>query len=253
MKLKLIIPLMALLVFAGCKKATYLESDVKDLTVAIAGQSDTIVLHSDVNDFKLDSAPEWAKSELKDSVLVVTVGKNDSNGERKGVIVVSNGDLKLNIPVLQQFKATHLELPSGNEVKIGKEGGTQTLAVDCDGNVTVEGAEGFEAKCAGGKLTVTAPKNDGAPIKKTIKLVADEFSQEVTVEIAGTICPTCKGTGTVKCKSCGGEGSKFTMEPAPGLYGCRACGGKGYSCRASDAGYRNGSGKQPCPTCKGKK
>lgn len=162
--------------------------------MSIAGQSDTIVLRSDVNDFKLDSIPEWVKPELNDSILVVTVGKNDTNAKREGNIVVADGDLKLIIPVIQYFKATHLELPDGNEVKIGKEGGSKTIAVDCDGDVRIEDADNFDAKYKNGKLSITAPKNDGASSKKKIKLSSDEYSKEVTVILEGNVCGTCNGT-----------------------------------------------------------
>ena len=66
MKTRIIFPLLAFLVLMGCKKATFLESDVESLTAPISGQTDTITLKSDVNDFKLESFPEWTNIILPD-------------------------------------------------------------------------------------------------------------------------------------------------------------------------------------------
>lgn len=249
MKTRIFLCLAALVLLMGCKKATVLESDVESLTVPISGQTDTIRLSSDVNDFKLESFPEWTQTELTDSVLVVKVGKNDSKGERKGEIVVTNGDLKLTIPVVQQFKATHLDLPDGDSISFGKEGGSQTLAVSCDGNVSVEAPEGMQASYADGVLTVSVPENTGGSVKNTIVLTADEFSKEVSVSIEGSICPTCKGSGKIRCKSCGGKGY---IDSYRAILGCEKCGGRGGSTYEGDFNYREGSGKQACPTCGGK-
>lgn len=256
MKLNLIFAAAMLLLLVGCKKATYLESDVKELTMPMVGQSDTINLCSDVNDFTLDSVPAWVKPELNDSILVVTVGKNDTNAKREGNIVVANGNLKLVIPVIQYSKATHLELPDGNAIKIGKEGGSKTIAVDCDGDVQIEGAENFDAKYINGTLSITAPKNDGATFKKKIKLSSDEYSKEVTVILEGNVCATCKGKGKITCPVCGGAG--FISEinnDCPSS--CQKCGGRGilypgtYDWETYD-GSRRGTGKITCPDCNGK-
>ena len=249
MKTRIIFPLLAFLVLMGCKKATFLESDVESLTVPISGQTDTITLKSDVNDFKLESFPEWTNTELKDSVLVVNIGKNDSKSERKGEIVISNGDLKLTIPVVQQFKATRLELPDGESISFGKEGGSKTLAVSSDGNVNVQAPEGIEASYADGVLTVVAPANNGSSMERTIVLTADEFTKKVSVSIEGSICLTCNGTGKIRCKSCGGKG--FT-DSYRAIFGCKSCGGAGASTVEGDFNYREGSGRQTCPSCGGK-
>lgn len=243
-----------LLLLVGCKKATYLESDVKELTIPIVGQSDTIVLRSDVNDFKLDSIPAWVKPELNDSILVVTVGKNDTNAKREGNIVVADGNLKLVIPVMQYSQATHLELPDGNEVKIGKEGGSKTIAVDCDGDVKIEGAENFDAKYENGKLSITAPKNDGATFKKKIKLSSDKYSKEVTVILEGNVCATCNGTGKITCSVCGGKG--FIFRSGEDCHSsCKKCGGRGFICPGPNGweayNGRRGTGKITCPDCNG--
>ena len=260
MKTRIIFPLLAFLVLMGCKKATFLESDVESLTAPISGQTDTITLKSDVNDFKLESFPEWTNTEFKDSVLVVNIGNNDSKSERKGELVISNGDLKLTIPVVQQFKATRLELPDGGEVSIGKDGGTASVAVDCDGEVNVFAPEDLDVSYQNGQLSITAPANEGATETKSITLTADSFSQQVMVTLEGGICPTCNGKGKVKCSSCGGRGY-FPNRTYDGdaMYSCTKCGGVGYlynSDMGGVTGYSNGhhkgSGRITCPTCNGK-
>ena len=72
-----------------------------------------------------------------------------------------------------------------------------------------------------------------------------------TTQTTGS-CKTCKGTGTITCKSCSGYGI-LPDGPRSG-YGCKACGGKGYGNISYDEpGFKLGSGKVKCPTCKGKK
>ena len=251
MKKILVCTLLALAVLSGCKKATYLDSDVKDLTASISGQTDTILLHSDVNDFKLESVPDWAIAELNDSVLIVKVGKNDAGARRKGEIVVTNGDLRLAIPLLQQFNATHLTLPEGEEVRIGKEGGSKTLAVDCDGDVKIEGAEGFDATYKNGQLTITAPQNEGASIKKTLSLTSGPFMQKVEVVIEGTVCARCNGKGTVKCPKCNGNGFIFAYNEDCHK-SCSNCGGSGFVCPGPNGwDGKKGKGRITCPDCHG--
>lgn len=238
-----------MLLFTGCKKATYLKSDVTDVTIPLQGQNDTIVLQSDVNDFEIEKVPDWVKTELNDSILILTVGLNDSKSQRKGEIVIANGDLKLNIPITQNYKATHFSLPDGNILELSKDGGTASLNLDCDGDINIENADSLNLLIRSGKLIVSGPQNDGATRKKTIKLVADEFSEEVIVILRGIPCTKCKGTGEIVCPRCGGKGMfqdywwngyEYVNDDTPS--GCKRCGGKG---------MRKGSGKITCPDCEG--
>lgn len=233
-----------LISLTGCKKATYLKSETSELTIPISGQCDTVILQSDVNDFKLDSVPEWVQTELTDSVLVITVGNNDVKTRRKGNIVITNGDLKLSIPVMQQYKATYLNLLEGKTLKLGKEGGTASIPVDCDGAISIENGEDLNLNVKDGKLTVTGPKNDEKTVKKKVKLVADEFSEEVEVILEGSLCPRCNGKGKITCPKCGGN----TLIMVPHINGyllTRPCD------RCGDGFSGTSSGKVKCPECKG--
>ncbi|MGM9868799.1 MAG: hypothetical protein ACI30R_04130 [Sodaliphilus sp.] len=183
-------------------------------------------------------------------MVYITTKANDSGKIRKDVVVVRCGASNISINIEQGIKATHLELPNGNKIKLGKEGGTQELVVVTDGSVKVEAFEGVDAKYDNGKLIVSTPKNDGNRIKGVIKISAGKFSKEVNVTVDGKVCPTCKGTGTIRCKTCGGNG--YIPCEYSGWNGCPSCGGRGYCYRVPDTDYREGRGKVTCPTCKGK-
>ncbi len=244
---------IALIALSGCKKATYLKSDTSELTIPISGQCDTITLQSDVNEFILESAPEWVETNLNDSILIVKVGANDAKAERKGDIAVKNGDLTLKIPVTQQFKATYLNLPDGKTLKLGKEGGTVSIPVESDGVISIENGDDLNLSVQDGKLTLTASKNDGKTIKKKVKLVADDFTEDVEVILEGSVCTKCNGTGKIRCNKCGGKGYLEQYCPGMVLFGCNNCGGSGVNTGHGTVGdMRKGSGKITCPECKGK-
>ena len=243
---------LLLTIMTGCgPKEFNLSTQTPKKVFSEEVQTDSVVINGSDGTCELEFAPDWVAAEVKDSVVYITTKANDSGKPRKDVVVVKCGASNISLNIEQGIKATHLELPNGNEIKLGKEGGSQELVVVTDGTVKVEGFEGVEAKYDNGKLLVSAPKNDGNRIKGVVKITAGEFSKEVKVTVDGKVCKTCNGAGTIKCKSCGGKGYTFNFNPSPGLYGCHACGGRGYSYRVPDPGYREGKGKVTCPTCKG--
>lgn len=214
------------------------------------GQTDSVVINGSDGTCKIEYAPEWLNAEVNDSVVFITLKANDTGKIRKDVVVVKCGASNIGINIEQGTKATHLELPNGNKIKLGKEGGTQELVIVTDGFVKVKGFDGVDAKYENGKLIVSSPKNEGNRIKGVIKITAGAFSKEVNVTVEGKVCPTCKGTGTIRCKACGGKGNIPCSYPD--WDGCPACGGRGYCYRVPGYGYRQGKGKVTCPTCKGK-
>lgn len=242
-----------LMITSGCgPKEFNLSTQTPKKMFSEVAQSDSIIISGSDGTCEIEYSPDWMNAEVTDSVVYITMKANDTGKIRKDVVVVKCGASNISIDVEQGIKATHLELPNGDEIKLGKEGGSQELVVVTDGSVKVEGFDGIEAAYDGGKLTVSAPKNDGNRFSGVVKLTAGEFSKEVKVCVDGKVCTTCNGAGTIKCKACSGKGYTFKFDPSPGIYGCHACGGRGYSYRVPEPGYRDGKGKVTCPTCKGK-
>lgn len=230
-----------------------LTSPVAEISIADSAVSDSLTIGGSDGTCTVAYAPQWMEATVTDSVVVFKAQPNTDTVPRVDSLVVACGASKINIPVRQANKATRLEIPKNTKLSFAKEGGEEFVNVDTDGSVTVEAFEGVTATYADGKLAVKANPNTGDdPIKGTLKLTAGDFTQEIPVTVKGKTCPTCNGTGKVKCKSCGGQGYSFKMNPSPGIYGCKSCGGKGYSYRVEGPDYRQGSGKQPCPTCGGK-
>lgn len=243
----------AVLMTAACgPKEFNLSTKTAKVDIPDTGATDSLVVNGSDGNCEIEFAPAWVEATVRDSVVTLKAAANTTGKTRQDVVVVKCGKSQLSVPVSQYVKATKLELPNGKEVKIAREGGSQDLAVVCDGLVTVEAFDPVTATWENGVLKVSAPKNDGHRIKGDVKLTAGELSEVVSVTVDGEVCPTCNGTGKVRCKACGGQGYNFRFDPAPGLYGCHACGGRGYAYRVADASYREGSGKVTCPTCKGK-
>ena len=253
----MMVALMAV-VATSCKKATYLKADKTSVEFTIEGGTETVQLSSDVTNFSVEDAPEWVETKMEDSTLTVTVAENTTGAKREGKIIVSVRGQEAAIPVVQYFEATHLSV-NVESVVIPKEGGTQDVDVDCDGAVTVDAPGFVTANYSMGKLTITASANDGGSQKAPIKLTSGNYSAEIAVTLEGNICPTCNGTGKVRCTKCGGRGYTETSDYIDADfiiytdYGCKQCGGKGWtdSVEGDNGGYRQGSGKMKCPTCGG--
>lgn len=236
----------------GCKKATVLESDTMELNIPMIGATDTIMLHSDVNDFRIEECPDWVLSEVIDSTLIIFVRRNDTGMVRTGEILIMNGDLELGISVTQFDRATYLDLPDGNDVVIPKEGETVKLRVDSDGDVVVDSFSGIETSYDKGILTISAPPNDQETINGVITLTAGDLTRDIRVTLEGSLCLTCNGTGKILCEYCHGDGIIIDI-PENGYQGyargCEACGGSGVS------GFGQlifGQGYEICHVCHGK-
>lgn len=245
--------------FTACKKATYLNADEASIMVPASGESRQVTLHSDANDFQLEEAPDWANVTLVDSVLVFNVSSNADGQKREGTIVVVNGSLRLELPIVQGTPATRLK-PAASTLTFNYEGGTQEVNIDTDAtSVTITPSEGLQAQYADGKLTVTAAPTDGSATRKgEVTLTADNLTAKVEVVIQSKVCATCGGTGRVRCTDCGGDGIVGSDNLVDGC-GCERCGGVGVGGMSSIAFHMleqgksiAGSGKMPCPTCGGK-
>ena len=255
----LFIVLMLLTVVLGsCKKTTFINPSEQELQFPKTGGEEQITVSSD-GSWNIENCPEWLKVEAKDSTLMLKIGLNDSGAPREGTLELVGGEAKASITVKQADVCTRL-IPSTEKVTFPKEGGTETINIDTDGgDVKAEATKGVSADYSNGQLTLTAPANEGGTIKGTVNLTCDEQAATINFTVEGSLCPTCKGTGKVRCSKCGGRGSydeEFPMPPFGYTYGCTKCGGAGGVAWAGQgaadrSSLRKGSGKMPCPTCGG--
>lgn len=248
--------LAAIMTFTACgPKEFNLSSPVSEISLAETAVTDSVVINGSDGNCEVAYAPAWVEATVTDSVVTIKAQPNTGADNRADSLVVACGASKICLPVVQGHKATKLEIPNGTKLSFSKEGGEETVEVDTDGSVTVEAFEGVSANFANGKLAVKANPNSGDnAINGSIKLMAGDFTKEIPVTVNGNICPTCKGTGKIKCRKCGGKGSISFFAPGAmqGLYaGCPACGGSGSGGGVSGM-WKAGSGKQTCPDCKGK-
>lgn len=224
--------LLLLLALTGCNKATYLNTDKDTLRLPKESSGDSLILHSDVNDFKIASVSDWIEPKLCDSILVINVGENKTGAPRTGMLLVVNGDQKLSIKVSQASNPTFLTL-SAQSVTIPQDGSAVTLSVETDGaNVKLEGLEGVMSSYSEGKLSISSKGNTGETKKSKAYVVCDTIRRPLTVIESGTICARCKGSGKVVCYICKGEGVTYCP-----YMDCVTCGG---------------STRVTCPDCHGK-
>ena len=250
-------------VLCSCSKAKNIEVSEDNITFAINGGEKTIDVTAD-GSYDIQDCPEWVKAETDESSLKLTVGENTTRAVRDCVIKLVGSDIEVPIRIIQADKCTFIKV-SETEVTLPKEGGSKELTVETDGgNIAMNASDGFEATLADGILKITAPANEGGTINGTLTLTCDEVKTDVSVTVEGNICPTCNGTGKVRCSKCGGRGEieedvsiEFHVPPGQFLhaYGCPNCGGSG-SARSfgpleGQSPIRRGTGKMNCPTCGG--
>ena len=259
------ISVMALLVLTACGGATVINPEKNAVDFTIEGGEEKVDVKAD-GTWNVKECPEWVTAEIQDSILVIKTARNETGAVREGDIVLAGkGQVQVAIKVTQAAKCTRIT-PETDKVEFEKEGGTQTVRIDTDGSPQVEAPEGFTATYASGVLTINAPANEAGAKRGEIKLTGDDQSATIAVTQKGNICPTCNGSGKVRCKKCGGRG--YIPDGGVGdcgWYGCSSCGGSGYCDRYSeyddylgevvsyidDSHYHKGSGKMKCPTCGG--
>ncbi len=255
--LSLIAILVALLTLGACHRATFITPDKAQVEFTLEGGEAPVSVSSD-GSWEVNECPEWVTTELQDSSLLVKVAKNDSGKVREGNIVLASGEVTATIAVRQMAKCTHITAEK-DTLEFEKDGGSKTVKIDTDGALQVTAPDGFTADYVSGVLTVTTTANDGGKRSGIITLTADEQTASINVSQAGNICPTCNGTGKVKCTKCGGKGSYDEKIPGPPFgvtHGCKKCGGSGEEAWGGAGGagrssLRKGSGSMTCPDCNG--
>lgn len=252
LRLTLILLLVAMTLGSCKKKATRIMLETKNVEIAQAGGEKWIEIMAD-GIWRLESCPEWLKVKTTDDALLLKAEANTTGAPREcDLQLVGDDDVKVTLAVRQTGACTHINA-SPSELSFPKEGGDRTVTIDTDAaNLNVEASEGVGAKYQNGKLVVVAPANEGGPIKGVITLTCDTLKTEIPFTVEGGKCPTCNGTGKVKCTKCGGRGV-ITVSDGYYIeyYGCTICGGRG----AEGEGGNNlvkGSGRVTCPKCQGK-
>ena len=251
----LVLAVCAATMLCSCSKAKNIEVSEDNITFAINGGEKTIDVTAD-GSYDIQDCPEWVKANADESTLTLTVEENTTGAKRECVIRLVGSDVEVPVTVMQADKCTHITV-TPTEVTIPKEGGEQTLTVDTDGKIAMSATEGIDATLNGGKLVISAGPNNGGTIKGNVTMTSDDIKTVVNVTVEGSICPTCNGTGKVRCTKCGGSGViSFEYEYVPGVYhgyeeGCSMCGGSGANQHQISQNARRGTGKMNCPTCGG--
>ena len=255
---KVIFMLVALMLFAiGCKKASYCRLDKQNVTVPRSGGVDSIVMHSDVDGFTVEAAPEWVHADVVDSTLILKFAENPQQTERFGEVEISVRGASAKLSIRQIYMATILK-PDTTKVEFEKEGGAKTVKIETDGEVKFESPKKVKAVYRNGEIVITAARNDAGTINEIIELKADTLSATISVQVKGNLCPTCVGTGKVRCKACNGRGYNIVIGGSAGYrlpLGCMRCGGRMISPHGGGYGYdviSDGTGRVTCPTCHGK-
>lgn len=258
-----VLAVVAAVALCSCSKAKSIDVSEDNLVFSIAGGEKSIEVTAD-GSYDIEGCPEWMTAEAGDSVLTIRASENGT-GEVRGCVIKLVGDnVSVPITITQADKCTHITV-SETEVTIPKEGGRKELTIDTDGaKLVMEASEGISAELKDSMLVINAPANEGGTINGNIVLSCDTVKTEVKVTLEGSICPTCNGTGKVKCTKCGGRGY-FSDHGHHGGEdrGCTRCGGGGsksyddgwwdlsFTPSYQDYGFRKGSGKMTCPDCGG--
>lgn len=248
LRLTLVLTLVAI-VFGSCKKATFITPSQQEVQFTKTGGEQQLVVSTD-GSWSVENCPEWLNAERADSMLVLKVEPNTTGAPRECEIQLVGGDgVKATVVVKQADVCTHID-PTVNEVTIPKEGGTTTIDIDTDGaHLEIIVSEGISAEFNNGTLSVTAPANEGGTKHESLTISCDNIKTEVNVTVEGSICPTCNGTGKIRCPNCHGKGW-YPTNVGGGGAPCKRCGGFWCSNDLVED-FEEGSGRIKCPDCGG--
>lgn len=255
---------LVVLTLSACNgKAKKIAVSEDKLAFAIVGGEKTVKVTAD-GSFEVSDCPEWLTVETADSTVTVKAGENKTGAVRKCEFHLVGADgVSVPISVTQQSTCTHITI-TPNEVSFTKDGGSDTLTIDTDGApLSLETTADIKAEFKDSKLIISTPANDRGPINGSVTITCDTVTTVVKVTVAGTICPTCKGSGKVRCTQCRGIGY-IDNEMYRTQYGCTGCGGQGERVihtfseipgenppPPTSYGFVKGTGKMFCPVCGG--
>lgn len=238
------------IVFGSCKKATTLNPAQTEMEFSKAGGELQIPVGSDGH-WSIENCPEWLKAKATDTALVCKVEPNTTGASRECTLVLAGAEnVRASVIVRQADKCTHIDA-SPSVVTIPKEGGSETVIISTDGaHLDINVSDGITAEFNNNTLTVSAPANEGVTKHGTIAITCEDISKEIIVNVEGNICPTCGGSGKIRCPKCKGKGW-YPIDVAGGGAACERCGGRwnGFTDDSSD--WKDGTGRITCPTCGG--
>ncbi len=247
-KLLNLLAVVAVLCLSACNGATFVSPSEQSVNFTIDGGEKGVMVSSD-GSWSVGSSPDWVKTDVKDSILLIKTERNETGSPRQGDIVLKGKNVEATIHVAQASKCTHITV-SSSKVEFDKDGGTETLTVDTDGLPQVEASDGFTASYDNGKLTVTAAANDGGAKRGEIKLTCEDQSTTIYASQKGNVCKKCGGTGKITCPTCRGKGL-YDIDAGGGSAYCERCGGFDPPTSELWESGRKGTGRIKCPDCGG--
>ena len=247
--LSIFLSFVALLALTACNGATSITPEKDEVSFTINGGEESVSIDAD-GSWRVKECPDWVDIEVQEDELVIMTEKNKTGEILKGNIVLEGkGDVTAIIKVTQTSKCTHIT-PESDKVEFEKEGGTKTVNIDTDGTPEVETTEGFTATYDNGVLTVTAASNEEGAKRGEIKLTCEDQKVTIYATQKGNICPTCGGSGKIRCPKCYGKGW-YPIPAAGGSAPCERCGGRWNGFTDYESDWKDGTGRIKCPTCGG--
>lgn len=203
--------------------ATYLRAEPGQIVAAKCGGVANVSIDFDGYIWNINHKPDWVIINEHDHDFDLTFEANTSGIVRNGTITIQSGSHIAYVEVAQNGVATYIR-PSVSSVKIGKNGGSETISVESDGtNWTVQYPQYLTVETNSNGFTINAPANDGDYRQGYITLSEDHVRLSLLFEQGGR-CPSCHGQGSSMCYMCNGMGGS-----GYGMYylSCGMCGGKG--------------------------
>lgn len=202
---------------------TYIKAAPGQVAVGKGGGTAKVAIDYDGYLWSVAEMPEWVEADKDGNEMTITVSPNTSGTSRVGSITLTSGKVSTQVNISQTGNVTHIT-PSVHSLTFHRDGGTQTFTIQTDGAIpTFECPDFLAAECRNDTVIVKATANNGNYRNGILVLKEDNIRTSLMVDQAGA-CPTCQGTGKVKCTSCNGTG-RFTYGRS--RINCVGCNGTG--------------------------